>query len=339
MLDKRDSSRSTPVRRLRTAVAVLGCASILAACGGAEGAGTEVDVPQVSFVTAKGALEWWPVQFGQEQGIFDDAGLDMTFVQAKSGPEITSIVTSGSADLGMGVLEAAVTPISQGAAMSILDIPGITPSSSVIVSPEVELKHADSGYPESATDLEGLTIGVTALGSPMERYLATALDDAGMTLQDVTLVAVGAPPTAIPAFTEGKVDALVAYDPVHQLLGKDAYQTVVTAEDLAEHASGPAGDVFFFAADGFADTREAGTFCGAVRETYQAIKDPANEDAAIESLSAWTGLAPDQGAAVLANLQERLEDTALDQATWERARAFLSTDPPAYEEAVTEGCG
>jgi NitT/TauT family transport system substrate-binding protein len=337
-MPNRNVYRSTrPVRAAKVAATLVVLAGLVAGCGNADSAAASGD--QVTFVTVKGALEWWPVQFGIEQGSFKDAGLDVETVQAKSGPEITSIVTSGSADVGMGVLEAAVVPIDQGAEMTILDIPGVTPSTSVIAAPGVELPHADAGYPASVTDLAGLKIGLTALGSPMERYLTAVLKDAGLGPDDVTFVAVGGPATALPAFTEGKIDALVAYDPLTQMLGDGAFQTVVTADDMVRHATGPVSGVYFFGSSGFAESDAARTFCGAVLKAYDAIKAPANEDAAVDSLAAWTGLSPEKSDVVLTSLKERIGDATIDDKVWSSAGDFLTSQPPAYDKAVTPVCG
>lgn len=313
--------------------AIAAASLLLGACGGS----SADEENKVTFVTAKGIIEWWPVQFGIEQGIFEDEGLDVESVQAKSGPEMTSIVTSGSADAGMAVLEGAVVPIEQGAAMTLLDVPGVKPSSSVIVSPDVDLPNADAEYPEPAKDLEGLKIGLTSLGSPMERYVTTVLEDAGMSADDVTFVAVGPSTTAVPAFTEGKVDALVSYDPINQRLGEGAYQTAITAEDMVEHATGPAGDVYYLGTDDFAQSDAASTFCGAIRKTYEAIEDPANQEAATKSLSEWTGLTAEQAGKAVETLRQRM-GTELDDATWKSAEEFLTTDTPAYDDAVTAVC-
>jgi ABC-type nitrate/sulfonate/bicarbonate transport systems, periplasmic components len=326
-----------PGRASIVTAALVAVGGLLAACT-SSGATHDNEHKQVRFVTAKGAIEWWPVQFALEQGIFKDDGLDLRTIQAKSGPEITSIVSSGSADVGMGVLEAAIVPIQQRAEMTILDIPGITPSSSVIASSDVKLPNATLGYPESATNLKGLKVGVTALGSPSERYLKTVLEDAGLSPDDVTFVAVGAPSTAIPAFTQGKVDALLAYDPLTQLLGGRGYQTVVTADDMIEHATGPASGVYFIGAKEFADSSAAGTFCRAVLRAYEAIQDPANEAAAVKSLTAWTGLSAKQGGAVLSALRKRVGAAEIDDATWRSAEEFLTSKPPAFGNAVTPVC-
>lgn len=311
----------------------------LLACGACGGRGAANKGNKLTFVTAKGTIQWWPVEFGSEQGIFKHAGLDVKTVQAKSGPEITSILTSGSADVGMGVLDAAVTPIKQGGDIRILDIPGVLSSTSVIVAPDTNLRHTDGGYPKEATDLEGLKIGVTALGSPVQAYLTTVLQEAGVSPKDVTPVAVGPPSTAIPAFTEGKVDALVAYDPMTQMLGHKNYRTVVSSEDMLGHVTGPANSVYFLASQGFAHSHKAHVFCTAIQRVYAAIKDPAHKRAAVKSLSSWTGLRPEQSVGLLTSVRKSMGRAVMDRATWREAKSFLSTAPPKYGDAVTEVCG
>jgi ABC-type nitrate/sulfonate/bicarbonate transport system substrate-binding protein len=335
---KRTRIRQRAYRRATRTTVALATSTIVLICASACGGGSVSKGNQVSFVTVKGAIQWWPVEFGIEQGIFKQANLNVSTVQAKSGPEITSIVMSGSADVGMGVLDAAVPPIKQGAKMRILNMPGVTPATSVIVAPSVKLAHASDGYPMEALDLKGLKIGLTSLGSPMQAYLTTVLKDAGVSPKDITPVAVGGPASALAAFTAGKVDALVAYDPMTQMLGEKAYKTVVTADQMFDHATGPANGVYFLASNDFAKSTKAHTFCSAVQNVYSAIKSPANETAAMKSLSDWTGLSSDQSKAVLGTLEKSI-GAPLDAATWTEAKRFLSTPPPAYDDAVAKICG
>ena len=70
------------------------------------------------------------------------------------------------------------------------------------------------GYPAMMQDFKGKRIGITARGSSPEFQLKYLLADAGMKFTDVTLVAVGAPPTAYTALVEKQVDAVMTYTPL-----------------------------------------------------------------------------------------------------------------------------
>lgn len=62
--------------------------------------------------------------------------------------------------------------------------------------------------------LKGKKIGVTTLGSGPDYALRTYLKDAGMSVDDVTIVAVGAPDTAYPAVAHRQVDAAMTFPPM-----------------------------------------------------------------------------------------------------------------------------
>lgn len=60
---------------------------------------------------------------------------------------------------------------------------------------------------------KGKRIGVTQRGSGAEFQVIDMLADVGLTANDVTFVAVGAPDTAFPALTRGQVDLIMTFSP------------------------------------------------------------------------------------------------------------------------------
>ena len=68
-------------------------------------------------------------------------------------------------------------------------------------------------HPRAGERLIGKKIGVTQRGSGAEFQVIDMLADAGLTANDVTFVAVGAPDTAFPALTRGQVDLIMTFSP------------------------------------------------------------------------------------------------------------------------------
>jgi ABC-type nitrate/sulfonate/bicarbonate transport system substrate-binding protein len=334
--------------RWSAAAVALVVASGLAACGagsssdsgggdGGSGEGGET----VRFVAAAGALEWWPVEFGVEQGIFADHGIEIESVNAKSGPEIAAILTSGSADISLSVLDAIVPAISNGSTFDVLDIPGIVPASSIIVTKDVALEHAGEGFPAQLEDLAGLTVGVPALGAPGHRYLNSALAAAGMGEGAVTPIAVGGPGTALAAFQAGQVDALLAYPPIPQLLGADGYSVVLDEATMHEEITGSASAVYWIGAEKFVAERPvvAGRFCDAVEATFEQLADEGNHEAATASLATYLKAEESVASALMVAMRERVGAAEMSQDAWAGAKQYIDAEMPAYDSAVTEVCG
>lgn len=70
------------------------------------------------------------------------------------------------------------------------------------------------GYKDIIRDLKGKKVGVTTLGSGPYYTLRTFLKEAGMSIDDVTPIAVGAPDTAYPSVAHGQVDAAMSFPPM-----------------------------------------------------------------------------------------------------------------------------
>jgi NitT/TauT family transport system substrate-binding protein len=73
----------------------------------------------------------------------------------------------------------------------------------------------------SPRDLKGLRIGVSAPGSTTALVLEVFLRKAGMTLDDVSVIAVGQSAAAVAAMKYGKIDGIVNPDPVSTKLVND----------------------------------------------------------------------------------------------------------------------
>lgn len=69
-------------------------------------------------------------------------------------------------------------------------------------------------YRDIIHGLKGKRIGVTTLGSGPDYALRTYLKDASMSVDDVTIVAIGAPDTAYPALVHRQVDAAITFPPM-----------------------------------------------------------------------------------------------------------------------------
>lgn len=80
----------------------------------------------------------------------------------------------------------------------------------VVTGPNGDWPDADASFEEKMAALKGKSIGVTAIGAGADLQLRLALNEAGMSYDDVTALAVGLPPQMIPNLKEGRVDAVIS---------------------------------------------------------------------------------------------------------------------------------
>ena len=109
----------------------------------------------------------------------------------------------------------------------------------IVVAKDKASSSVSAGFPANVKSLKGLKIGVAALGGVAEKFVLAVLESAGLKPGDVTMIAVGAANTAIPALKNGRVDALAAI--VSQQTLKDKGVDAVTVVDAGiKGNAGPA---------------------------------------------------------------------------------------------------
>lgn len=171
----------THLRHRLGLVAVLGTSALaLAACGSAQ----EPADGSLALTWAQPTPEsmaYFPVIVAEENGYFEEEGVTVETAPASEDLPTSSLVASGSAD------------IAAASAGEIFFALGTDPSLTVVydaasVSPEGIVVPADSDI----TDVSGLVGATIGIASDEERSLiASALETAGASIDDVDLVTVG----------------------------------------------------------------------------------------------------------------------------------------------------
>lgn len=121
---------------------------------------------------------------------------------------------SGDIDVAFGPPEVVVQAANKGADIKIIGSGARTAIFFVAAGNHLDTPNASKGYPAVMQDFKGKKIGVTARGTGSEFQFVELLKGAGMSPADVTLVAVGAPNTALPALANKQVDAVMAFEPM-----------------------------------------------------------------------------------------------------------------------------
>ncbi|MDN5732439.1 MAG: ABC transporter substrate-binding protein [Yaniella sp.] len=196
---------------LFTSAAIAGLLT-LSACGGSsddatEGADGDLTPVEVGVIPIGDVAS---IYVGQQEGIFEEHGIDLTLTQAQGGAAIVPGVQSGDLDFGYSNVTSLVMARSQGLPIQIVATGPQTTGSAdedfaaVMVAP-------DSGI-ESVTDLEGKTLAVNTLNNIFDSVISSGLEQEGGDPEQVEFVEM-AFPDMVAQLEAGNVDAISAVDP------------------------------------------------------------------------------------------------------------------------------
>ncbi|MBE3000848.1 ABC transporter substrate-binding protein [Nocardiopsis sp. HNM0947] len=190
---------------LKRLTAVAACAALLATgCSGSP-SGEQGEGGQVTFALPfAGCLAWYPLYVAEENGYFEDEGIDAEFQATDGSGGAVQATLSGQAQLAATAPDAYLE--ASGAGADLEAFYGLYQRSTFsVVVPE--------GSPATdLSDLEGSTVGISTPGGGdvvySEWLLAT---EAGLTAEeDYQQLAVGEGSSAATALSDGSVDAFAA---------------------------------------------------------------------------------------------------------------------------------
>jgi NitT/TauT family transport system substrate-binding protein len=162
-----------------------------------------------------------PVFIGIDQGIFEDEGLTISTEFAQGGAAAIPAVVAGDIDIAFGAYPSFFGANEQG-----LDLRIISEANSAAPGFAGILSLPDSGI-ETVEDLAGTTIAVNTLDNLVQLAVEAQLVDAGLTLDDVTLVEIGFP-DMVATLETGEVDVIAVVEPFNSLAQNTLSATVVS---------------------------------------------------------------------------------------------------------------
>lgn len=172
-----------------------------------------------------GGLEkiiYMPFMLAQELGYYQKAGVNVSLVEESAGQDAEVALLSGQVDGAGGFYDHTLDLASKGknveAVVTMADVPGET----LLVSDKLKNKV------KTISDLKGLKIGITGLGSSTNMLATYNVVKGGGKESDYTPIPVGAGNTLIAALKNGKIDAAVTSEPTATMLenGHLAYPLV-----------------------------------------------------------------------------------------------------------------
>jgi NitT/TauT family transport system substrate-binding protein len=185
-----------------TLILVLSFLLILAACSSPT-PNQESGLQKIRMANwSKPIVEQAPIYVAQEKGWFQEAGIDFEFIPGAGGGDAVTNIVAGNAEIAFANVEAVLLAAEKGAKLK--SVYNIYP---VNVFNVIAMK--ESGITK-AEDLKGKKIGVYSLTSGTLQNLEVLLHSAGLSKNDVEIIATGVLNFA--PLMEGQVDATAATD-------------------------------------------------------------------------------------------------------------------------------
>jgi NitT/TauT family transport system substrate-binding protein len=228
------------IRRL-CVTAGLAVMLILAACGGSNGGGGgSAKTPLKIMVGGLSKQIYLPNMLAQRLGYFSQEGLDVTLIDEASGQSSEDQVLAGQVDAGSGSYNHTIELQAAGKNMESVVLLNIAPGEAEMVSAK------EAGQIHSVADLRGKNLGVTELGSGTQTLTQALLTKAGVPVDSVHFVPVGAGDTFIAAIQQGKIDAGMTTEPtISRLVSSGVGKVLVDLRTPASTATALGGNYPF----------------------------------------------------------------------------------------------
>jgi NitT/TauT family transport system substrate-binding protein len=258
----------------RSFLGALAALPLLSACGGPNGSSvTDASLSGGAGRLAVGMIpvaHFAPVYIAQQEGFFNDEGLEVTTQVIQSSAAIVPSVINGQLQIGTSAGTPFINPVVKN-----LPIRAVAPAGANPASPQedtIAVLVAPDG-PQSIRELEGVPMAVNAIGSQPHIAAAKILLDAGGDPKKMQPIAMPMP-DSLAALQQGRVMAAAMAEPFVSLGQQQGARILTALYSVAFQNTG--AESVYFASQAFIDSRreEVEAFNRAIIKANQA----ANED-------------------------------------------------------------
>src|SRR6266516_7201065 len=168
-----------------------------------------------------------PYEVARSAGHFKNHGLDVRLVYTRGGNAAMQALVGGAVDYGATSLDVAIQAYANvGADIRRFAVTGRLPLFAVVTAPKT------AGQIQSIKDLEGRTVGVSALGNADHALTLYLLKQAGVDAVKVKFATMGV--NLLEALRQGQMDVGVVQEPALTLLRRSGARVLVNAMDLED---------------------------------------------------------------------------------------------------------
>ena len=190
--------------RFLSAIGVL-CLALLA---GAPTSAQTIERPHVSVSFGSFIVGFLPLPLADSLGYFREQGLDVEVQNfGAGGTKALQALIGGSTDAVVGAYDSTIRMQMQGKDIRCTILFNNTPGFVVAVRKDL------AGKIRTIRDLKGATVGITAYGTGLDYAFRYFLVQAGLTPDEVKIVAIGSGQNAVAAMENRSVDAVAHLDP------------------------------------------------------------------------------------------------------------------------------
>lgn len=317
-------------RRFAIAPAVAMVALIASGCSSSAPASTEASGDSAEKITVLYAsIAYEPLFIAEQQGYFEDAGLDVEIKRGGPPQDNLAQAVGGSADIITAAWDTMVASTAQG-----MDVRVVAGNS--IVSDEIDtsgvLVRDDSGI-EDLSDLKGRTVAFDSLGAGGSSEFYAALDEAGVSAEEVNSVALPYASMAT-SLENGQVDAVIPSEPFYsQLIADDGNQII--ANPVRETRAG-APITLWAATDAWLDENAdaAEAFVEALQKAVEFYEDPANIEGIAKIRAEVTQVPVDEVSRSLPPMRLAVDTDAVTRAAEQLSKFGTVGEPLQIDEIL-----
>jgi len=159
-----------------------------------------------------------PMFVGVEKGLFKKHGIDVKLKVVNTGTDMVSAMKKNEVQIGDMSVTTFLKARHDGSPFTVVGFIMNDANATNADEPLAIVARKDSGIrPGNIEDLKGKRIGL-AQAQTSDEYFKMVLSRRGMKYEDVTIVNIMAPLALAPALKEGKVDAIVSWEPFNSVV-------------------------------------------------------------------------------------------------------------------------
>jgi len=210
---------------MKSVISILAGACLTIAAGSASFAADVLQVTSSSMGTSNAASV-----VAKQLGFFDEAGLDVTLLNAGGGNNAVSTVVGGSAQIAIVGINNASKPAEKGQPLTL--VAGVTKGFGQVIFVRKDLYDKsglteNSSLAEKGAFLKGKTIAVNDVGGSSGNFARYVLKESGLTDRDASIININSDAARLTALKNKSIDGIVASSPDPEIAIAGGYGTVL----------------------------------------------------------------------------------------------------------------